>query len=65
MAAMMYGSSVLSCMSSALSQPDGLGLGTLGLLEGLLREMTQDAGFQAFERLPIDNPMNAFYLVRP
>ena len=29
----MYGISVLSCMSSALSAPDGAGLGTLGLPE--------------------------------
>ncbi len=31
MAALMYGISVLSCMSSAMSSPDGAGLGTLGL----------------------------------
>ena len=31
MASLMYGISVLSCMSSALSEPDGAGLGTLGL----------------------------------
>ena len=31
MASLMYGVSVLSCMSSALSEPGGAGLGTLGL----------------------------------
>ena len=31
MLAMMYGFSVSSCMSSALSEPGGVGLGTLGL----------------------------------
>ena len=31
MAPMMYGISVLSCLSSALSEPGGAGLGTLGL----------------------------------
>ena len=31
MAAMMYGVSILSCMSSSLSEPGGAGLGTLGL----------------------------------
>ncbi len=31
MASLMYGISVLSCMSSALSEPGGAGLGTLGL----------------------------------
>ena len=30
MAAMMYGFSVLSCLSSSLSAPGGAGLGTLG-----------------------------------
>jgi hypothetical protein len=33
MAAMMYGVSVLSCLSSALSEPGGAGLGTLGFSE--------------------------------
>ena len=37
MAAMMYGTSVISCMSSALSEPGGLGLGTLGLPRGAAR----------------------------
>src|SRR3990172_6427501 len=33
MASLMYGFSVLTCMSSALSEPGGAGLGTLGLPE--------------------------------
>jgi 2-polyprenyl-3-methyl-5-hydroxy-6-metoxy-1,4-benzoquinol methylase len=65
MAAMMYGTSVMSCMSSAMSEPDGLGLGTLGLHPGLAREMTREAGFSRFEVLEIDHPINAFYAVRP
>jgi len=65
MAALMYGTSVLSCMSSALSAPDGLGLGTLGLHEALARQMTSEAGFTRFERLDLDHPVNAFYVVRP
>jgi hypothetical protein len=28
-------------------------------------EMTRDAGFTRFERLKIDHPVNAFYVVRP
>jgi hypothetical protein len=39
MAPLMYGISVLSCMSSALSEPGGAGLGTLGLPESRAREM--------------------------
>jgi 2-polyprenyl-3-methyl-5-hydroxy-6-metoxy-1,4-benzoquinol methylase len=65
MAAMMYGSSVLTCMSSALSEPGGLGLGTLGFHEGLAREMTRAAGFGRFEALDLGHPVNAFYVVRP
>ena len=65
MASLMYGISVLSCMSSALSSPDGAGLGTLGLSENLAREMASAAGFTRFRRLAIDNPVNAFYEIRP
>jgi 2-polyprenyl-3-methyl-5-hydroxy-6-metoxy-1,4-benzoquinol methylase len=65
MAAMMYGTSVLSCMSSALSEPDGLGLGTLGFSEELAREMTSNAGFSHFETLDLPHPVNAFYVARP
>jgi 2-polyprenyl-3-methyl-5-hydroxy-6-metoxy-1,4-benzoquinol methylase len=65
MAAMMYGFSVMSCMSSSLSQPDGAGLGTLGFSEPLAREMTRAAGFSRFRRLEFDNPINAYYEVRP
>ncbi len=65
MASMMYGFSVLTCMSSAMSEPDGLGLGTLGFHEQKAREMTAAAGFRRFERLEIDHPINAFYAARP
>jgi len=65
MAAMMYGASVLTCMSSALSEPGGLGLGTLGLHPALAEQMARDAGFSSFEVLEVDHPVNAFYLVRP
>ncbi len=65
MATLMYGISVLSCMSSALSAPDGAGLGTLGLPESKAREMAAAAGFTRFERLAIDHAINAFYDIRP
>ena len=65
MAAMMYGTSVLSCMSSALSEPEGAGLGTLGFPESLARRMVEDAGFTQFEALDLGHPVNAFYVVRP
>lgn len=65
MASLMYGISVLSCMSSALSEPGGAGLGTLGLPESKAREMAADAGFTRFRKLDIDHSVNAFYEVRP
>ena len=65
MAAMMYGFSVMVCMSSSLSEPDGAGLGTLGLHAGLLEEFARQAGFTRFEPIDFGHPVNAFYVVRP
>ena len=65
MAALMYGISVLSCMSSALSEPGGAGLGTLGLSEKTAREMAAAAGFTRFRKLDVEHSVNAFYEVRP
>ena len=65
MAAMMYGTSVLTCMSSALSEADGLGLGTLGFPESLARQMCAGAGFSRFDPIDFGHPVNAFYVVRP
>lgn len=65
MAPLMYGISVLSCMSSALSAPDGAGLGTLGLPESKAQEMAATAGFDRFRKLDVDHSVNAFYEIRP
>ena len=65
MAAMMYGVSVLACMASALSEPDGAGLGTLGLSARKAQHMAERAGFSRFRKLDVDHPINAFYEVRP
>lgn len=65
MAPLLYGISVLSCMSSAMSAPDGAGLGTLGLPESRAREMALAAGFTRFRRLDVDHSVNAFYEIRP
>lgn len=65
MASLMYGISVLSCMSSALSTPDGAGLGTLGFSEHTAESMARAAGFSHFQRLDIEHSVNAFYLIRP
>ncbi len=65
MAPLMYGISVLSCMSSAMSTADGAGLGTLGLPAGLAADMAANAGFGRFRRLDVDHAINAFYEIRP
>ena len=58
---MMYAMSVLSCMSSALSEADGAGYGTLGLPEPAMRELVLGAGFSRFRRVDLPHPVNAFY----
>jgi 2-polyprenyl-3-methyl-5-hydroxy-6-metoxy-1,4-benzoquinol methylase len=65
LAPVMYGFSVICCMSSALSEPDGLGLGTLGFPEPVARKMTAEAGFTRFATKDFDNPIIAYYEVRP
>jgi 2-polyprenyl-3-methyl-5-hydroxy-6-metoxy-1,4-benzoquinol methylase len=64
MASLLYGISVLSCMSSAMSEPDGEGLGTLGLSASRAEQMARKAGFSRFTRLDVDHSVNAFYEVR-
>ncbi len=65
MASLMYAMSIVSCMSSALSEPGGAGLGTLGLPESKARAMAADAGFTRFRKLAIEHAINAFYEIRP
>ncbi len=65
LAAMMYAISVTSCMSSALSEPDGAGLGTLGLPEPAMRDLVTGAGFTRFRRIEqLQHPINAYYEAR-
>jgi SAM-dependent methyltransferase len=63
--AMMYGTSVATCMSSALSEPGGAGLGTLGFHRELAEQMCRDAGFTRFAVHDFDDPANLYYEVRP
>lgn len=65
MAPLLYGISVLSCMSSAMSTPDGEGLGTLGLPAAKAEDMARAAGFSQFTRLDVEHSVNAFYEIRP
>jgi SAM-dependent methyltransferase len=63
--AMMYGLSVTSCMSSALSEPGGAGLGTLGFNTEVADRMCREAGFSRFTVHDFDDPANLYYEVRP
>jgi len=63
MAAMLYGFSVMVCMNSSMSTPDGAGLGTLGFTESLAQEMTSAAGFGGFQKLDVENPLNNYYVL--
>lgn len=65
MLAMFFGFSVASCMSSALSEPGGAGLGTVGLSPRLLEEMVRAAGFTRFRQWDFEDPANLYYEIRP
>jgi 2-polyprenyl-3-methyl-5-hydroxy-6-metoxy-1,4-benzoquinol methylase len=59
-AALLYGFSLLYCMTTSLAQ-GGEGLGTLGLPESVLRDLAGRAGFSAVARVEMDNPFNSLY----
>jgi 2-polyprenyl-3-methyl-5-hydroxy-6-metoxy-1,4-benzoquinol methylase len=65
MLAMFYGMSVAACMASATSEPDGAGLGTVGLNGELLEAMARDAGFTRFAVHDVEDPANLYYEIRP
>jgi SAM-dependent methyltransferase len=65
MLAMFYGFSVSACMSSALSEPGGAGLGTLGFNPVVAQTMVRQAGFTRFTPRDFDDPSNLYYEVRP
>lgn len=64
LAALLYATSVYSCLPSGLAEPGGAGLGTCGLPPRALQELGRAHGFTHFRRLPIDHPVNAFYELR-
>ena len=65
MLAMFLGFSIASCMSSALSEPDGAGLGTIGLPPRALEQLARDAGFTRFRMHDFEDPANLYYEIRP
>lgn len=64
MLAMFYGFSVSACMSSALSEPGGAGLGTLGFNPEVAEKMVREAGFSRFQQHDFEDPSNLYYEVR-
>ena len=65
MLAMFLGFSIASCLSSALSEPGGAGLGTIGLPPRALERLTRDAGFTRFRMHDFEDPANLYYEIRP
>jgi SAM-dependent methyltransferase len=65
MLAMFLGFSIASCMSSALSEPGGAGLGTIGLPPRALERLAREAGFTRFRVHDFEDPANLYYEIRP
>jgi SAM-dependent methyltransferase len=62
--ALFHGISILYCTPTSLAH-GGPGLGTLGLPEPRLRDLCVEAGFHQVRRLPLENPFNSLYEIRP
>ncbi len=62
--AMFHGFSVLYCMTTSLAA-GGAGLGTLGFHEPKVRELCAKAGFSSVRKVPLENPFNNLYEIRP
>ena len=62
---LLYGLSINLCLASGLSQPGGMGLGTLGFNASVAQQMSAAAGFSRFRTLPYDSRGNSdFYDIR-
>ena len=61
---MFHGFSVMYCMTSGLAL-NGAALGTLGFHQHKVQKLSAEAGFQSVRRLPLDNPSNNVYEIRP
>lgn len=62
--AMFYGFSLIGCLQSGMSTPDGWGLGNTGLHEEALTELVSRHGFATMRVLHVSDPANAYYEVR-
>ena len=64
LATLNYGVSLMYCLTTSLAQ-GGRGLGTCGLPPARVHELCTGAGFSQVRRVPIDDPFNVMYDVRP
>lgn len=62
--ALFYSISVLYCMTTSLAN-NGEGLGTCGLPPSKVKELCEEAGFRSVRQLPLENPFNILYEVKP
>ena len=62
--ALFQGFSVLYCMTTSLAG-HGEALGTVGVPESKLSELSTKAGFSSLRRVPLENPFNNLYELRP
>jgi SAM-dependent methyltransferase len=62
--ALLYATSVLYNLPVTRAR-GGEGLGTLGLPEARVRRLCAEAGFGSVRRLPVTNPFNVLYDVKP
>jgi SAM-dependent methyltransferase len=60
---LFHGFSVLYCLTTSLAH-GGEGLGTVGLPESKLRELSVEAGFSSVHRVEMRNPFSSLYEVR-
>jgi 2-polyprenyl-3-methyl-5-hydroxy-6-metoxy-1,4-benzoquinol methylase len=63
-ASMFYGFSIFYCMTTSLAH-GGEGLGTVGLPEAKVRELSTEAGFSSVRRLPFEDPFDVVYEIKP
>jgi hypothetical protein len=60
----LYGFSLLYCMTTSLAH-GGAGLGTCGCPPAVVEKLGRGAGFETVRELPIEDPLNRLYELRP
>lgn len=63
-ATIKYGYSFGQCLTVSLAE-GGAGLGTCGLAEPVLRRLAHGAGFTDMRTVPVDDPFNCVYELKP